>query len=114
MGVDINAYRSRIGRFNGRRTKTKSMMEKTSISLINIIASTTVIAILLIIGKVEINPGSNSNDNDSGLKNIESTLTKLVVAITELTNENKITNSIIRQNKEDITQKQRNKKARQN
>ena len=84
MGVDINAYRSRIGRFNGRRTKTKSMMEKTSISLVNIIASATVIAILLIIGNVEINPGPNSNDNDSGLKNIESTLTKLVSAITNL------------------------------
>ena len=104
MGVDISAYRSRIGRFNGRKIKTKSMMENTSISLINIIVSAIVIAILLIVGNVEINPGPNSNDNDSGLKNIESTLTKLVSAITELTNENKITNSNIRQNKEDITQ----------
>ena len=103
MGEDISTYRNRIGRFNCRKMKPKSVTEKTSNSLINIIASATVIAILLIIGNIEINPGPNSTDNDSGLKNIESTLTKLVSAITELTNENKITNSIIRQNKEDIT-----------
>ncbi|PSN33749.1 hypothetical protein C0J52_26841, partial [Blattella germanica] len=66
--------------------------------------SATVIAVLLIVGNVEINPGPNYNDNDSGLKNIESTLTKLVNAITDLTTENKITNCVIRQNKEDITQ----------
>ncbi|PSN29473.1 hypothetical protein C0J52_28228, partial [Blattella germanica] len=99
MGEDISAYRSRIGRFNGRKSTTKSMIEKTSTSIINIIVSATVIAVLLIVGNVEINPGPNYNDNDSGLKNIESTLTKLVNAITDLTTENKITNCIIQMKK---------------
>ncbi|PSN44329.1 hypothetical protein C0J52_11107 [Blattella germanica] len=67
---------------------------------ISLLAKYRIIAVLLIVGNVEINPGPNYNDNDSGLKNIESTLTKLVNAITDLTSEIKI----IRQNKEDIIQ----------
>ena len=95
MGEDISTYRNRIGRFNCRKMKPKSVTEKTSNSLINIIASATVIAILLIIGNIETNPGQNSTDHDPGLTTIERTLTQLVSAITELTNETTITNSII-------------------
>ena len=102
MGVDSVAYRSRIGRFNVRKTKTRSIAEQTSISIMNIIFSAAVIAILLIVGNIEINPGPNTNDNETGLKTIENTLAQLVTAISDLTKENKITNDIIRQNKLDI------------
>lgn len=102
MGVDLTTYRVRIGRYNIKRSKSKSNDEQSLSSLSNIILSAAVIAILLIIGNVEINPGPNTYDNVSGLKTIEDTLTKLVTAINELTNENRSTNIIIKQNKVDI------------
>ena len=78
MGVDLSIYRSRIGRFNVRKSKTRSNSEQTSTSILYIIFCAAVSSTLFIVGNIEINPGPNTNDYDTGLKTIENTLVKLV------------------------------------
>ena len=68
MGIDIMSYRIRIGRFNINKKKMKEdkwNMVNSSKGVITIL----IIAILLIIGGVELNPGPNrGGQNTDGLE----------------------------------------------